>query len=137
MSKSNDNIPAVLRKIEVRLFKLIKKLKSGRLDYTVQVSIHSLRPTHVSWAAQVTEPAEGLAPLGFIADSAEQLLEQIEDFEKNNDRNKVEIAYHEAQVGNAKKAIDAHKEAIKQIKKGKLDYNSHPNDQGVSDDEEN
>lgn len=136
MSKNNDNIPASLRKIEVRIFKLIKKLKAGRLDYTVQVSIHSLRPTHVSWAAQITEPADGLAPISFIRDSADELLEAIKEFEKSNDINAVEIAYHEAQIGNAEKAIDAHKNAIEQIKEGKLDYNSHPNDQGVSDGEE-
>ena len=136
MSKNNDNIPSSLRKIEVRIFKLIKKLKAGRLDYTVQVSIHSLRPTHVSWAAQITEPADGLAPISFIRDSADELVEAIKDFEKHNDLNSVEIAYHEAQAENARKAIAAHEDAIEKIKNGELDYNAHPNDQGVSDVEE-
>ena len=136
MSKSNDNIPASLRKIEVKLFKIIKKLKAGRLDYSVQVSIHSLRPTEVHWAAQITEPAKDLAPISFIRNTAEDLIKAIEEFAKNNDFNSVEIAYHEAQIKAAKKAIESHEDMIEKIKTGEVDYSIHPNDKGESEDAE-
>lgn len=119
MSKTDDNIPQSLKKIEVATVKLIKKLpKRPDVDYTVQVSINSTRPKHVDWAVQITPPAQGLAPITLIGSTPESLIERLKEYEGAIDYDLVETAWHNAQIKSAERTIEFHKERIERIKNG-------------------
>jgi hypothetical protein len=115
MTKTNETVKD-LRKIERAIGKLRNNLKRADLDFTVQVSIASTDPGVVRYAAQMTAPAIGLAPVTFIADTADQLVEKIKVATKNINYDAVEIAYHEAQIQSCERTIVGHKERIEEIK---------------------
>lgn len=116
MSKTDDNIPQSLKRIEVATVKLIKKLpKRPDVDYTVQTSINSTRPKTVDWAVQITPPAQGLAPITLIGKTPESLIERLTEYAKYIDYDEVEVAWHKAQVDAAKRTIDFHEERVQRI----------------------
>ncbi len=104
-----------LKKIEKVVVKLVNKLKRSDLDYTVQASINSTDRTVVKYAAQITPPAEGLAPITMISLTSEELIDKIKVATKNIDYEKVEQAYHEAQIQACERTIKGHKERIEEI----------------------
>jgi len=106
-----------LRRIERYIVKLRKNLKRADLDYTVQASVNSTKPKWVSYAATVTPPASGLAPITFISHvSANDLIEQIKVAIDKIDYEAVELAYHEAQIQACEYTIEGHRERIEAIK---------------------
>ena len=105
-----------LQKIEKAVVKLQNKLKRADINYTVQVSIASVDPTKVTYAAQLTPPADSLAPITFIDhESADSLVAQIKASTKHIDLEKVEVAYHKAQIEACERTKLAHEERIKAI----------------------
>lgn len=113
-----------LRKIERAISKLRNNLKRADLDFTVQVSIASTDPGAVRYAAQMTAPAIGLAPITFIADTADELVEQIKFSTKKIDYAAVEVAFHEAQIQSCERTIVGHRERIEEIKNPPKDEES-------------
>ncbi len=105
-----------LRKLEKGLLKLRNNLKRADLDFTVQASINSTNPHVVIYAASMTAPAAGLAPLTFIASSTEALYEKIKAAQKHIDYDAVELAYHEAQIQSCNKTIEGHQDRIDELK---------------------
>lgn len=105
-----------LRKIEKHFVKLRNNMRRADIDYTVQVSINSTDPKVVIYAAQLTAPANGLAPIRILARSAEELITKIDVAQKNIDEVAVEIAYHEAQIEACERTKLGHEERIAEIK---------------------
>lgn len=108
-----------LQKAERAINKLRNKIKRADLDYTVQISISSVDPAKVRYAAQMTPPAQGLAPVTFIKDSAEELIEAIKAATKHIDYEQVEIAYHKAQMEACDRTKQGHQDRINEILKPK------------------
>lgn len=104
-----------LQNIEKAVVRLRNKLNRVDINYNIQISISSTDPEHVTYAAQLTSPAEGLAPMTFIADSAEEIITQIKVTTKSINQEKVEIAYHKAQIKSCERTILGHEERIKAI----------------------
>lgn len=105
-----------LKKIEKATVRLRNKIKRADLDYTVQISIASTDPTVLRYAAQLTSPAKGLAPITFISLSVDDLVKKIKEATKHLNYDEVEIAYHKEQIEACKRTITGHEEAIEAIK---------------------
>ena len=112
MAKDTNQI---LREVEKQAVKLINNLHRSDLDYTVQSSVSSTDPTVIRYALQITAPANGLAPITFIGDTADELLEKIKVAVKKINYKAVEIAYHKAQIEACKRTILGHEERIKEV----------------------
>lgn len=112
-----DKTTTDLRNIEKAMVKLRNKMKRIDLDYTVQTSVSSVDPTIVRYAAQLTAPANGLQPLTFIADSADELIEKIKRTVKKIDHKAVEKAYHAAQIEACNRTIKFHEERLADLDK--------------------
>lgn len=113
-----DNIKTTMLKAEKLAIKIKKQLKRYDLDYTIQVSVNSTRPNKISYALQITPPAEGLGPVTFVThDDAKEFLEKIEAQTRKIDIEFVEIAYHEAQIKSSEHNIELHKNRIEELKK--------------------
>lgn len=82
--------------------KIIKKFKRSDLEYTIQASISSVHPDKVVYCAQIEAPANGLAPLTWICNSKEELIEKLTLSEKGLNQKAVEKAYIEAEIKRAK-----------------------------------
>ena len=102
-----------LEKARNILNKIIKKLGRNDLDWTVQVSIHSLRPDKVNYCAQVEAPANGLQPITWVKGSWDELLDALKKSEKGLDQEAVEKAWHEAEIERAKALIKYHEDCLK------------------------
>lgn len=104
-----------LRKIEKAFVKLRNKMKRADIDYVVQVSINSTDPKTVIYAAQMTAPAIGLAPIRILSKSAEELVDKIKAATENIDEKAVEIAYHKAQMEACDRTKLGHQERIDEL----------------------
>jgi hypothetical protein len=104
-----------LQKIEKAFVKLRNKMKRADIDYVVQVSINSADPKVVSYGAQMTAPAIGLAPIRILAQSAEELITKIKAATENIDEKAVEIAYHQAQMLACDRTKLGHQERIDEL----------------------
>lgn len=104
-----------LQKMERAIVRLRNKQNRSDLDYTVQISISSVDPGIVRFAAQLTAPAQGLQPVTFIGDSAVEITEQIKEYTKTFDDKKIEKAYHAAQIKACNRTIKFHEERIDAI----------------------
>lgn len=121
MAKKDDKeLELALRKVEKLLVKTKKKIGRFDLDYTVQASINSTKPKAVAYAAQLTPPSPNLAPITFISHTGtEDLMKQVSAFLEDVDQDKVEIAYHEAQIVACNNTIKAHQDMIEKVKNKK------------------
>lgn len=108
-----------LKDVERAMNRLRNKIKQPDNDYVVQISISSVDPGVIKYAASMTAPAQGLRPIAFIADNAEELITQIKVFTKEVNYDKIEIAYHKAQIEAGKRTIVGHEERIKDIEEGR------------------
>lgn len=105
-----------LRKVEKVVVKLRNKMNRADLNYTVQVSVNSVDPTKLAYAAQITAPAEGLAPVTFISyESMDDLISKIKTATKGIDYEEIEKAYHAAQIEACQRTIAFHEERVKAI----------------------
>lgn len=110
----------------VELEKLVKKiirksLKDNTLDYTVQVSISSLEPAKVKYAALISSPAKGVQPITFVFDKFEDLKNTLVAAETEINRDQVEIAFHQDRITSYENKIQQHKERIVIIESGEKD----------------
>lgn len=112
---AKDETLTIIANAEKALVKLRNKLKRVDLNYTVQVSVNSTQPTKISYAAQMSPPAEGLAPVTFIADTGDELIEKIKEATKHIDYGEVEKAYHQAQIQACERTIEVHKQRLTDI----------------------
>lgn len=127
------SIESDLKNIEKAIVRLRNKIKRVDLDYTVQVSISSVDPTVIMYAAQTTSPAKGLAPITFIEKSPEVLVQKIKAFTKNTDYDAVEEAYHKAQIEACKRTIMGHEERLAEME----DEKSKPKEENKEEDASN
>ena len=104
-----------LKKIEKAFVKLRNNMRRADIDYTVQVSISSTDPGTVVYAAQMTAPANGLAPVRMLASSAEELITKLKVAAKNIDERAIEIAYHKAQMEACDRTKLGHQERIAEL----------------------
>lgn len=92
--------------------KIVKNLGRNDLDWTVQLSINSTRPERINYCAQIEAPANGLQPITWIYDSAEDLIENLKLATRGLNREAVEKAWHESEIQRAETLIKYHKEAL-------------------------
>lgn len=118
MSKKNP-VREQLVELEKQVKKVIRKsLKDNTLDYTVQMSISSLEPNKVKYAALISSPAKGVQPITFVFDTFENLKSALILAETEIDRDKVEIAFHQDRITSYENKIQQHKERIVIIESG-------------------
>ena len=115
MTKDNKQTVENLQKIEAAFVRLRRILGRVDVNYTVQVSIASTDPRTVRYAAQMTAAADGLAPITFIGNDADDLVTQIKAACKNIDRKAIEIAYHKAQIKSCERTIASHQAYIEEL----------------------
>jgi hypothetical protein len=101
--------------VERAIVRLRNKVGRSDLDYTVQVSISSTDPTVLSYAAQMTAPANGLAPVTFIEKTPEELIKKIREATKHINYDEIEKAYHKAQIEACHRTIQGHQDRITEL----------------------
>ncbi len=122
MSKETKDVNANLRELEKLVKKIIRKsLKDNTLDYTVQVSVSSLEPGKVKYAAQISSPATGVQPISYIHDNFKDLENALIESEKQIDELKIERTFHTSRINTYKTKIESHEARIVQIDKGETD----------------
>lgn len=105
-----DNKESVqLLKLEKLAKKLIRKsLKNNTLDYTVQLTVSSLEPSKIKYAAQISSPEKGVQPITFVFDNYKTLEASLEEAIKELNPIKVEEAFHENRINTYKNKIQQH-----------------------------
>lgn len=122
MPQQNNNVKDQLLELEKLAKRVIRKsLKDNTLDYTVQMTMSSLEPGKVKYAAQISSPAKGVQPITFIFDTYEDLKSSLTEAEKEIDKDKVELIFHQSRVNSLETKIQAHKERIVQIEAGEVE----------------
>lgn len=100
---------------------LRKNLKDNTLDYTVQMSISSLAPGEVKYAAQISSPAKGVQPITFVFKSYKELEDALAAAETGLDKLQVEKAYHQDRINTYSSLIASHQERVDKIDAGEAD----------------
>ncbi len=102
-----------LLKLEKIAKKLIRKsLKNNTLDYTLQITVSSLEPSKLKYAAQISSPEKGVQPITFVFDSYKTLEASLEEAVKELNPLKVEEAFHENRINTYKNKIAQHEERL-------------------------
>ena len=96
--------------------KIVKNIGRNDLDWTVQISINSVRPNRINYCAQIEAPANGLQPITWVYDSWDSLIENLKKGVKGLDEKAVEKAWHESEIQRAEALIKYHQEAINPTK---------------------
>ena len=113
MSQPNNSAREQLQQLEKLAKKIIRKsLKNNTLDYTVQITISSLEPGKLKYAAQISEPAKGVQPITFIFDDYKTLEASLQEAAKELNPVKVEEAFHENRINTYKNKIAQHEERL-------------------------
>lgn len=119
MKKQSTNAKSQLLELEKLVGKVIRKsLKDNTLDYTCQVAVSSFEPGEVKYAAQISSPANGVQPITFRFDTFQELKDSLVEAEKELDKEKVEMTFHQARINSYKVKIEAHEARMKQIEEG-------------------
>lgn len=119
MPNQNNSERDKLRKLEKLVKKVIRKsLKDNTLDYTVQFTISNLEPEKVKYAAMISSPAKGVQPITFIFDKFEDLEASLTEAEKEIDKKKVELTFHQSRINSYKNKIQQHEERIVILENG-------------------
>ena len=122
MQKQGNSAKEQLRELEKLAKKVIRKsLKDNTLDYTVQMTISSFEPGKVKYATQISSPAKGVQPITFIFDDFNTLKASLEEAEKEIDKVKVELTFHQSRINTYKTKIEAHEQRIKAIENGDIE----------------
>ncbi len=95
--------------------KIIKNFKRNDLEYTIQLSTSSVHPNKLAYCVQIEAPANGLAPLTFIKDSWKELIEALEQAEKNLDTKAVEKAFLASEIKRAEEKRKFFEEKLMEI----------------------
>lgn len=113
MPQQNNSASVQLQKLEKLVKKVIRKsLKNNTLDYTVQITVSSIEPGKLKYAALISSPANGVQPVTFVYDSYDLLVAALEAAEKDFNRQKVEVAFHQSRINSYESKILQHKERV-------------------------
>lgn len=122
MPQPNNSAREQLLKLEKLTQKVIRKsLKNNTLDYTVQITVSSLDPGKLQYAAHISSPASGVNQITFVYDSFDLLLAALQEAEKEFNPTKVEIAFHENRMNVYQSKINQHKERVKTLEDPEYD----------------
>lgn len=122
MPKENPSAREELLALEKQIKKVIRKsLKDNTLDYTVQITVSSLEPSKIKYAAQISSPASGVQPITFIFDNFKDLKASLEEAEKEIDTKKIEVTFHKSRINTYKTKIEQHEKRVEKIESGEDD----------------
>lgn len=134
MQKPNNTARQQLLELEKLTKKVIRKsLKNNTLDYTVQITISSLDPGKLQYAAHISSPASGVSQITFVYDTFDLLLTALQEAEKKFNPEKVEIAFHQNRMNVYKSKISQHEQRVKVLESPDYD----PSDEEVPMEEVN
>lgn len=113
-----NNSNPTLRKAYKLLIRIRKKLNRPDLHFSAQIGVDSSKNDNVvTYAAMISPPREGLAPITFASLDKNDFIEKLKNFLDNEiDEQTVEIAYHEAQIVANERSTTHHQEQIEKIK---------------------
>ena len=122
MPKNDNNAKESLQELEKLVKKIIRKsLKDNTLDYTCQLTISNLEPGKVKYAAQISSPARGIQPITYVFDNYNDLKNALLESEKELDKEKIELVFHQSRINTYKTKIEAHEARIKAIESGEVE----------------
>lgn len=101
--------------------KIVKNFNRNDLDWTVQISINSVRPDHINYCCQIEAPANGLEPLTWVHDTWGELETSLKAASERLDQDAVDRAWHESEIARAEALIKYHKEELEKAAEEKLD----------------
>lgn len=117
MNQVNNNANVQLLTLEKLAKKLIRKsLKNNTLDYTLQITVSSLEPGKLKYAAQISSPEKGVQPITFIYDNYKLLEGSLEEAIKELNPYKVEESFHENRINTYKNKIQQHEARLTILK---------------------
>lgn len=97
--------------------KIIKKIGRADIDWTIQVSTSSIHPERLVYCAQIESPANGLAPLTWVKNNWKELVEALEQAEKDLDQETVEKAYYASEIKRAEEKKKFFEEKLMELEK--------------------
>lgn len=106
-----------LKKIYKLANKLRNKLHRADINFICQIHIRSQEPDKLSYAVSMSSPAEGLAPIMFLAQNYADLEVQLKAAVKDIDYDEVERAYHRAQILACENTKKGHEERLAELDK--------------------
>ena len=130
MPQQNSSAKEQLLKLEKLLKKIIRKsLKNNTLDYTAQITVSSLEPGKLKYAAHISSPSREVQDITYVYDNFSQLETMLEESLKSFNPQKVEVAFHESRINSYKAKILQHEARVKVLQ----DPNFDPETDGMSD----
>ena len=94
--------------------KIVKSIGRNDLDWTIQISMNSVRPESMAYCCQIEAPANGLQPLTWVCESWDELISKLEIASKGIDQDAIQKAWHEAEIKRCQSLIKYHEEALKE-----------------------
>lgn len=113
--KSLENENKNFAKARKLVNEIMKNIGRNDVDWTLQVSMNSVRPESMAYCCQIEAPANGLQPITWVCKSWGELLEKLEFSSEHLDQESVQRAYHESEIQRCKSLISYHENAIKEI----------------------
>lgn len=113
-AKSSENESKNFARARKLVNEIIKNIGRNDIDWTIQVSMNSVRPENMAYCCQIEAPANGLQPITWVCKSWEELLEKLEFSSEHLDQEAVQKAWHEAEIERCKGLIKYHEEALKE-----------------------
>jgi len=74
-----------------------------------------MEPRKVKYATQISSPAKGVQPITFIFDNFNDLKASLEEAEKEIDKKKIEVTFHQSRINTYKNKIEQHEQRIEQL----------------------
>lgn len=93
---------------------IIKNIGRADIDWTIQVSMNSVRPEKMAYCCQIEAPANGLQPLTWVCESWDELMSKLEIASKGIDKDAIQKAWHEAEIKRCQSLIKYHEDALKE-----------------------
>lgn len=122
MSQQNNSAREQLLTLEKLAKKVIRKsLKDNTLDYTVQITVSSLEPGKLKYAAQISSPAKGVEPITYIFDNYDALEASLIKSATAINRTEVEKTFHQSRINTYKNKIQQHEARLTIISDPKYD----------------
>lgn len=113
-SKSSENENKKFNEAKKLVNKILKNIGRADVDWTIQVSMNSVRPEEMAYCCQIEAPANGLQPLTWVCRSWDELIEKLEVSSKGLDADAVQKAWHEAEIKRCESLIKYHQEALEE-----------------------
>lgn len=111
-----------LLKLEKIVKKIIrKKFRDATLDYTVQVSVSSIEPGKVKYAAMITSPSRNVQEIPFVMGSYKELETALNTALKDFQYEDIEKAEVQSRINIYKVKAEQLEEYLKEINEKGLD----------------